>query len=95
VLRRVEAPLKDGLDRRVVAAHKGVRIEPESGKRGTLEDAVGCGSEWFVPPVVIHEPVDLTIRDAPDAVFPHAVTAIGTELLPQIIANAAGGDLGD
>ena len=40
------------------------------------------------------KPVDLAIEHAPDHVFADAIAAIDLALRPQIVADAAGGDLG-
>lgn len=60
-----------------------------------MEDAVDAGLQPIVAPVTEKEPVDRAIEDAPYHVLAHLVAAVGRQILPEIVAGAAGGNLGD
>ena len=91
----VQALLEDRLDRRLLAAHQGGRIEPEAGKHRAAKDAIGRRGHQLESPFAVHEPVDLAVEDPPDDILAHAVSAVGVELLPQVVTDAAGGDFRD
>ena len=65
------------------------------GKASLREHAVGPRGQGLVLSLAKHEPVDLAILDPPDDVFLDTVAPVGVELLTQVVADAAGGDLGD
>src|SRR5687767_10416086 len=89
----VEALLQHGTDPGGVAANHRGRVEPEAGEDLALENAVAVGDEAPVAPAVQGEPVDRLVVDAPDDVLADAVAAVGFELVVQVVAGAAGGDL--
>src|SRR5262249_23607224 len=88
-------PLEDRLDHRLLALDEGGRGEPKAGEHRTAEDAVGRRRQGPEPPVAVNEPVDLSIEDPPDDILADPVAAIDVQLLPQVIADAAGRDLRD
>ena len=87
--------VQDGEDLCQVTGQKRGRIEPEAGEDRAAEDPIRRERHRLVSALAKDEPVDLPVEHAPDDVFADAIAAIDVSFSCEVVAGAAGGDLGD
>ncbi len=91
----IEPLLDDGQHGGEVAAQEGGRVEPQPRKDRAAQGAVSSEGDGLVAVLPQDEPVDLSIEHTPDDILVNAVAPVGLSLIVQVVADAAGGDLGD
>jgi hypothetical protein len=78
-----------------IATQQRLRREPQAGEDFAADDPVRARRKPVVLPLAQDEIVDRPILRPPDHVLPHPISTIDIQLLMQVIADAAGRDLGD
>ena len=95
VFSRVDSALEHLEQLVEILAHKCGGIEPQAREYRASQDAVAVRRKLLEPAVPQNEPIDLTVKDAPHSVLADVIALVSGELPVQIVADRAGGNLGD